>query len=116
MKENIKKTKRELRRKRIRLLIKGTVKRPRMVVFKSLRFIYVQVIDDKAGKTLAQVNEKEIKTGKTKTEKAIEVGKLIAKKCLDKKINIVVFDRAGFKYHGRVKALADAARKAGLKF
>jgi large subunit ribosomal protein L18 len=116
MKTNNKIIKRELRRNKIRLFVKGTSIRPRLVVFKSLNYIYAQVIDDCKNITLAQATSKEVKTDKTKTEKSFEVGKLIAKKCLAKNIKTVVFDRAGYKYHGRIKAMADGAREGGLKF
>lgn len=103
------------RKKRIRAKIKGDAGTPRLAVFKSLRGIYAQVIDDEKGKTIAQANSVEIKT-KNDSNGAVAVGASIAKKCLDKKINEVVFDRSGYKYHGKVKLLADAARKEGLKF
>lgn len=103
------------RKKRIRAKMKGDVKRPRLAVFKSLQGIYVQVVDDAKGKTILQANSKEAKA-KNDMAGAAKVGELIAKKCLDKKIETIVFDRAGYKYHGKIKALADAARKAGLKF
>jgi len=103
------------RKKRIRAKIKGDAKRPRLAVFKSLKGIYAQIVDDEKGKTIVQANSAEAKA-KNDTKGAEKVGEMIAKKCLDKKINEIIFDRAGYKYHGRVKALADAARKAGLKF
>jgi len=112
------------RRKRIKLRIRknirGSVEKPRFCVFRSNSEIYVQVIDDKEGKTLFSVSSrtKEIaeKKGITKTEKAKLVGKLAAEKLLEKGISLVVFDRSGYLYHGRVKALAEAAREGGLKF
>ena len=109
------------RHKRVRKKIFGTAERPRLSVFKSLRHIYVQAIDDERGHTLAAAStlDPEIRdslNGKTKTEKAFIVGELIAKRCLEKGIKKVVFDRGGFKYHGRVKALAEGARKGGLEF
>jgi large subunit ribosomal protein L18 len=85
-------------------------------VFKSLKSVYVQVIDDTVGKTLASANLEEIKNSKNTVEGAKEVGKLIAKKCTALKIETVTFDRAGYRYHGKVKAVADGAREGGLQF
>lgn len=105
-----------LRRKaRIRSKISGTAARPRLSVYRSLNNIYVQMIDDESGKTLASANDLKITTG-TKTQKAEKVGEEIAKKAKDLKISNVVFDKGGFAYHGRVKSLADGARNAGLTF
>ncbi len=113
----------ELRRQRIRhrirKIVSGTAERPRMTVFRSSKAIYVQLIDDLAGKTLVAASsmEKEVAGQKvTKTEQAKLVGKLIAQKAADAGISQVVFDRGGYLYHGRVKSLADAAREGGLKF
>lgn len=103
----------------IRSNVKGTTEKPRMSVFRSNKEIYVQIINDIDGVTLASASSavKEVTEMKgTKTEKAAKVGELVAKVALDKGISQVVFDRNGFLYHGRVKALADAARKGGLKF
>jgi large subunit ribosomal protein L18 len=100
---------------RIRGKISGTAARPRMSVFRSNKAIYVQVIDDLSGSTLAAASSKGIQEG-TKVEIAAKVGEEIAKKAVEKGITEVVFDRNGYLYHGRVKSLADAARKAGLKF
>ena len=100
---------------RIRGKISGTAERPRMSVFRSNKGIYVQVIDDLAGNTLVSASSKGLEGG-TKTEIAAKVGEEIAKKASEKGITEVVFDRNGYLYHGRVKSLADAARKAGLKF
>jgi len=111
--------KRKLRQKRIRKKIKGTSSCPRLCVFRSLRGVFLQIIDDEKGKTLVSANYQEIKKSKknnTKTKTAELVGKLIAKKALKKKIKKVVFDRSGYLYHGQVKAVADGARAAGLKF
>jgi len=109
------------RHKRVRKKVSGTPERPRLCVFRSLRHIYAQIIDDEHGVTLAaastlspEIRDK-IKTGGN-IEAAKLVGQLIAKKALEKGIKKVVFDRGGYKYHGRVKALADAAREAGLEF
>lgn len=113
------------RKKRIRKKIIGTPERPRLCVYKSLKHIYAQIIDDTIGHTLVaasslspEIREKidELKKKGGKTEVARAVGELIAKKALEKGITKVVFDRGGFKYHGRIKALADAARAAGLQF
>ncbi len=100
---------------RIHGKISGTVQRPRLSVFRSNKAIYVQVIDDLAGNTLVAASSKGIAEG-TKTEIAAKVGEEIAKKAREKGITEVVFDRNGYLFHGRVKSLADAARKAGLKF
>ena len=100
---------------RIRGRISGTAERPRMTVFRSNKGIYVQLIDDLNGRTLAAASSKGLEGG-TKTEVSAKVGKEIAKKAQDKGITTVVFDRNGYLFHGRVKSLADAAREAGLKF
>ena len=100
---------------RIRGKISGTAQRPRMTVFRSNKQIYVQLIDDLAGRTLAAASSKGIEEG-TKSEIAAAVGEKIAQKALEAGINEVVFDRNGYLFHGRVKSLADAARKGGLKF
>jgi large subunit ribosomal protein L18 len=117
------KNSKEFRRKRIKLrirkVVKGTAERPRMMVFRSSKEIYIQLIDDLAGKTLISVSSqtKDIAATKvTKTEKAKMVGKLIAERAAEQNISSVVFDRNGYLYHGRVKACADAAREGGLKF
>lgn len=106
---------------RLRNKISGTAERPRLAVFRSNMHIYAQVIDDAAGNTLcaASTTEADIKAALAKTndvEAAKAVGAAIAKKTLDKGITEVVFDRGGFVYHGKIQALADAAREAGLKF
>lgn len=100
---------------RIRGKISGTAQRPRMTVFRSNKAIYVQLIDDLAGKTLCAASSKGIAEG-TKSEISEKVGEAVAKKALEMGITEVVFDRNGYLFHGRVKSLADAARKAGLKF
>jgi len=110
-----KNTKRERLKAKIRARINGTKARPRLTVFRSNKFIYAQVIDDGAGKTLAAASDVKIKKG-TKTERAREVGRQIASVCKEAKISKVVFDRNGFKYTGRIKLVADEARGAGLKF
>ncbi len=112
---------RHRRHARVRAKVKGTTSRPRLCVFRSFHHIYAQVIDDSRGHTLssASTRDPEIKSdadGKTKTGKSKLVGSLIAKRALSEGINQIVFDRGGYKYHGRVKALAEAARQGGLKF
>ena len=112
-----KQQKRIRRHKRIRAKIKGTAKVPRLCVFRSSRHIYAQLIDDVKEKILVLVSDIEMKQKKTpKTSSAKEIGKLIAQKAAEKKIKKVVFDRGGYKYHGRVKAVAEGAREGGLKF
>ena len=106
---------------RIGKKINGTADTPRLAVYRSNKQIYVQVVDDLNKKTLISASSKEKvvadkSAGIKKTEQAKLVGKLLAEKCREKGIESVVFDRGGFKYHGRIKALADAAREAGLKF
>ncbi len=106
---------------RIRKHVNGTAERPRMVVFRSNKQIYVQVVDDEQGKTLcaAASNDKELAAqckGKTGVEAAAIVGKAIAERALAKDIKTICFDRGGYLFHGRVKSLADAAREGGLVF
>ncbi|MDD3711289.1 MAG: 50S ribosomal protein L18 [Patescibacteria group bacterium] len=102
---------------KIRSIISGTKKRPRLSVFRSNRGMFVQLIDDSAGKTLISANVKELKGSKDKKiEVAFNLGKLLAEKAKEKKISQVVFDRGGYKYHGRVKAVAEGAREGGLIF
>jgi large subunit ribosomal protein L18 len=110
---------RQKRHDRIRLRVEGSGSRPRLAVFRSNTHIYAQVIDDGSGKTLAAAStvEKELRGSKqTKTEEAAVVGRLIAERAKTAGVERVVFDRAGFRYHGRIKSLADAAREAGLEF
>jgi len=106
---------------RVRAKVKGTTSSPRLCVFRSLNHIYAQVINDSQGHTLVSAStlDPEIKSavdGKTKVAKSELVGSLVAKRALSQGIKQVAFDRGGFKYHGRVKALAEAARREGLKF
>ena len=103
---------------RIRKVVTGTAARPRLSVFRSNKEIYAQLIDDKAGVTIAASSsrDKEIDAKGTKVEIAAIVGKALAEKATKAGVETVAFDRNGFLYHGRVKALADAAREAGLKF
>jgi large subunit ribosomal protein L18 len=110
---------RQKRHTRLRLTLSGTADRPRLAVFRSVSQIYAQLIDDAARKTLASASSLEggLRASKgTKTEHAKQVGKLLAERARAAGVKKVVFDRAGFRYHGRVRALADAAREAGLDF
>ena len=112
---------RHRRHKRVRARVEGVTSRPRLSVFRSLNHIYAQIIDDLKRHTLVSAStlEPEVKgeaVGKVKTNRAELVGSLVAKRALSKGINQVVFDRGGYKYHGRVKALAEAVRQGGLKF
>ena len=100
---------------RVRNKISGTQERPRLVVFRSLKHIYAQLVDDTANRTIATVSDLNIEQGK-KSERAAEVGKQIAERAKSAGITRVVFDRAGYRYHGRIKAVADGARKGGLEF
>ncbi|HKS05621.1 MAG TPA: 50S ribosomal protein L18 [Gemmatimonadaceae bacterium] len=102
------------RHRRVRAKVIGTQERPRLVVFRSLKHIYAQIVDDAGRRTLLTVSDGELK-GK-KTEKSAAVGKLVAEKAKAAGIKKVVFDRAGYRYHGRVKAVADGAREGGLEF
>ncbi|MBI2117583.1 50S ribosomal protein L18, partial [Candidatus Peregrinibacteria bacterium] len=103
------------RKRRIRTKVRGSALRPRMTVFRSLRSLYVQVIDDDAQRTMAAVSTKECTTSPN-VKGALLLGERIAEKALAAGVTRVVFDRNAYKYHGQVKALADAARKAGLQF
>lgn len=108
----------KLRARRVRSIIVGTAKKPRASVYRSLKHINVQLINDDAGQTLLSANDKELPKDKQKLagkEKAKAVGQLIAKKALDKKISQVVFDRGSYKYHGQVKELAQGMRDGGIK-
>ena len=112
---------RERRHQRVRVSVEGTPQRPRLNVFRSLRHIYAQVIDDSAGKTLLAVStlDPEVRDqlkGLRKTDQAKLVGKTLAERAQQVGIKAVVFDRGGYKFHGRVKALADASREGGLDF
>jgi len=121
MKKNLQKVKqerKERRHKRIRAKIFGTFQKPRLSVFRSLKHIYVQLINDEKGKTLVMASDQDLESRKEKSKKemAKEVGKLIAKRALEKKINQVVFDRGSYKYHGRIRALAEGVKEGKLKF
>ena len=121
MEKDKKRVARQRRHSRVRAKVKGTTSRPRLCVFRSLNHIYAQVIDDSQGHSLASAStlDPEIKgelSNKTKTARAELVGSQLAKRALARGIEQVVFDRGGYKYHGRVKALAEATRQSGLKF
>jgi large subunit ribosomal protein L18 len=115
----VEKDRKRLKRKiHIRKRISGTVDKPRMSVFRSNRSLYVQVIDDKVGTTIASAStlEKELKAIKRTVDGAAQLGEIMGKRLLEKNITKVVFDRNGYLYHGVVKAIADGARKAGIQF
>lgn len=121
MSEEIRNEARQRRHERVRKHVSGTAARPRLNVFRSLKQIYVQIIDDSLGHTLvaASTQDPELREqlkGLNKTEQAKLVGKLAAQRALAKGITAIVFDRGGYLYHGRVKALADASREGGLQF
>lgn len=103
-------------RKRIRKTVKGTSETPRLSVYRSNKQIYAQVIDDSIGQTIVAASSRASNEKVNKTEQAVNVGKAIAEKAIAAGISSVVFDRGGYLYHGRIKALADGARNAGLKF
>ena len=106
---------RNRRHLRVRKKVTGSAERPRLVVFRSLKHITAQLVDDVGRRTLMTVTSTDLESGK-KTEKSLAVGKRIAERAKDAGITKVVFDRAGYKYHGRVKAVADGAREGGLEF
>jgi len=108
--------KRTIRHKRVRSVVSGSSQKPRLAVFRANKHIYAQLIDDKTGTTLSAASSAEITKKDKKTSVAGEVGKAIAAKAMAKNISEVVFDRGGYAYHGRVKALAEGAREGGLKF
>ncbi len=116
---SVKRASRKSRHSRIRRKVTGTSVRPRLCVFRSLNNIYAQLVDDTAGKTLLSVSslKPDLKASSgSKSDKAKLVGEALGKKAVEKGITEVVFDRAGYKYHGRIKTMADASREAGLKF
>jgi large subunit ribosomal protein L18 len=113
---NIKKQKRVRRHAKIRARIFGTKELPRLAIFRSNRYVYAQLIDDESAKTIVSASSLESKGKEKKVDLAFAVGKDIAKKAVALKVEAVVFDRGGFGYKGRVKALADGAREGGLKF
>ncbi len=111
------KTAKDRRIARVRMIVRGTAERPRLAVVRSLKHISAQVIDDVAGRTLASATDQDVEAkGKNKTEAATLVGKLVAERAKSKGVTTVVFDRRDKRYHGRVKAVADGAREAGLIF
>ena len=118
MPTSIKQQKRARRHSRIRARISGTASRPRLSVYRSNRFIYAQIIDDEKGRTILSESDKTLKSGTkaTKTKRAIQVGENLATAARQKKIPRVTFDRGGFRFAGRIKALAESARRAGLVF
>jgi len=109
MTKKTKQLKRQMRHKRVKAKIKGTLERPRLSVFKSNKYIYTQLVDDENGKILIAASDRDLNS-------AYEVGKLLAKKAADKGIKKVVFDRSGYKFHGLILELAKGAREGGLKF
>jgi len=104
------------RARRVRAKIFGTALRPRLSIFRSARYLYAQLVDDETGKTLVACDSRKIKGGRNNVDTAKKMGEEIAKIASTKKIKEVVFDRHGYKYHGKVKSLAEGARNAGLKF
>jgi large subunit ribosomal protein L18 len=116
IKRTDRKVNRMKRHKRVRVHVTGTKERPRLAVFRSLNHVYAQLIDDAASRTLAAASTVDLKAKGNGVEEAAKVGKAIADKAKAAGISSVVFDRGGFLYHGRIKALADAAREAGLEF
>lgn len=115
------KGRRVMRHARVRRKVQGTTERPRLAIYRSLNHVYAQVIDDTRGITLAAASslESQVKggqNGKRKSDVSATVGTLISERARQQGVNSVVFDRGGYKYHGRIKALADAARKGGLVF
>jgi large subunit ribosomal protein L18 len=116
LKQLDRKVARARRHRRVRVRLHGTPERPRLAVFRSLHHVYAQVIDDTTGRTLASASTLELRSGRKDLEAAAAVGKAVAEKAAAAGVSSVVFDRGGFLYHGRVKALADAAREGGLEF
>ena len=106
------------RKHRVRRKISGTPQRPRLTVYRSNRYIYAQVIDDAAGRTIvsASSQESDLRDSRLNAETAAQVGSLVGERAKEAGVSTVVFDRSGYKFHGRIKALADAAREAGLEF
>lgn len=119
MKATVEKRIRRIRRhKRVRAKVRGTTQRPRLAVFRSNRYLWLQLIDDSGGRTLAAASEKELGKRKKGGRKASaeKIGELIAERAAEKNVALAVFDRASYGYHGLVRAVADGARKGGLKF
>ena len=112
-------TKRQIRHKRVRAKIFGTRQKPRLSVYRSNKHLFLQLIDDESGKTILSVSDRELKSKKKdvkKSDRAYEAGKLLADRAKAKKIEKAVFDRGGYKYHGRVRRVAEGARESGLNF
>ncbi len=109
---------RNRRRARVRRKLRGTTERPRLSIYRSNKYIYAQVIDDVEGVTVAAASSQEpdLRSGRLNLDTAAKVGSLVADRAKEAGVSTVVFDRGGYKYHGRLKALADAAREAGLEF
>ena len=116
IKRTDRKVNRSKRHKRVRVHVAGTAERPRLAVFRSLNHLYAQLIDDSASRTIGAASTVALKAKGNGVAQAAEVGKAIAAKAKEAGVRTVVFDRGGFLYHGRIKALADAAREAGLEF
>ncbi len=116
LKQFDRKAARARRHRRVRVRVSGTAQRPRLSVYRSLHHVYAQLIDDETGRTVAAASTAQLKSGKKDAEAAAAVGKAIAEKAKAAGVSGAVFDRGGFLYHGRVKALADAAREAALEF
>jgi large subunit ribosomal protein L18 len=104
------------KKKRISTKVRGSKDRPRLSVYRSNKHIFVQVIDDVKGETIIGISDKEVSSEESRVEKAKKLGMLLAKKALEKKVSVVVFDKGRYAYHGLVKALAEGAREGGLKF
>ena len=109
-------SKEQRRRHRVRAKVSGTAKKPRLSVFRSAKHLFLQLIDDQQGRTIVFAKDSEVKKAGKPVEQAKEIGKLLAQKAIDAGIKTVVFDRGSYKYHGRVKAVAEGAREEGLKF
>ena len=116
LKQFDRKSARARRHRRVRVRVEGTGQRPRLSVYRSLHHLYAQLIDDETGRTVAAASTAQLKSGKKDAEAAAAVGRAIADRAKAAGVTSVVFDRGGFLYHGRVAALADAAREAGLEF
>ncbi len=110
-----KEAKRSARHRRIRARVSGTAEKPRLIVFRSLRYTYAQMVDDQSGKILVAAHDMKAKSG-TKVERAKNLGKELAEKATKAGLKACIFDRNGYKYHGRIQAVADGAREGGLQF
>jgi large subunit ribosomal protein L18 len=116
LKQFDRKVARARRHRRVRVKVAGNARRPRLSVYRSLHHVYAQLIDDESGRTLAAASTLSLKAGKKDVDAAASVGRSLAERAKEAGVGAAVFDRGGFLYHGRVKALADAAREAGLEF